>query len=108
LKITNPDITQKAGIIQFFEISFELAWKVMKDYSEEIGFTDVKSPRDAIKKSFETGIIDDGETWIKALADRNLSSHTYEEITANEIDNLIRTDYFKILNSFKIVMQAKL
>ena len=26
LQIPNPDIVQKAGIIQFFEMSFELAW----------------------------------------------------------------------------------
>ena len=34
LQIINPDITQKAGIIQFFEMSFELAWNMIKDYLE--------------------------------------------------------------------------
>lgn len=38
LKITNPDIVQKAGIIQFFEMTFELAWKTIKDYLEYNGF----------------------------------------------------------------------
>jgi hypothetical protein len=31
LQITSPDIVQKAGIIQFFEMSFELAWNMVKD-----------------------------------------------------------------------------
>ena len=52
LTIQSPDIVQKAGIIQFFEMSFELSWKVLKDYLEEQGFEDVKSPRAAIKQAF--------------------------------------------------------
>jgi hypothetical protein len=31
LQIPNPDLVQKAGIIQFFEMSFELAWNMVKD-----------------------------------------------------------------------------
>ena len=38
---------ERAGIIQFFEITFELAWKVLKDYMESEGYI-VKSPREAI------------------------------------------------------------
>ncbi|MEJ7684905.1 MAG: nucleotidyltransferase substrate binding protein [Segetibacter sp.] len=50
LKIQQPDIIQKAGLIQFFERSFELAWNVVKDYLEEQGFIEIKSPRSALKK----------------------------------------------------------
>ena len=50
LEIENPDLLQKAGIIQFFEMSYELAWNVLKDYLEEQGFIDVNSPRSAIKR----------------------------------------------------------
>jgi nucleotidyltransferase substrate binding protein (TIGR01987 family) len=38
LTIDNPDIVQRAGIIQFFEMSFELSWKTIKDYLEYNGF----------------------------------------------------------------------
>jgi hypothetical protein len=47
LQIPNPDILQKAGIIQFFEMSFDLAWNMVKDYLEGQGFVDIKSPRGA-------------------------------------------------------------
>ena len=56
LQIPEPDIVQKAGIIQFFEMSFELAWNMVKDYLEEQGFIDIKSPRGTLKKAFEIGI----------------------------------------------------
>lgn len=52
LQIPDPDIVQKAGTIHFFEMSFELAWNLLKDYLEEQGFMDVKSPRSALKKAF--------------------------------------------------------
>ena len=52
LAIQNPDYAQKAGIVQFFEMSYELAWKTLKDYLEYQGFLDFDSPRAVIKKAF--------------------------------------------------------
>jgi len=48
---------EKAGIIQFFEMTFELACEVLKDYLEVEGYV-VKSPREAIKQAFQIGLID--------------------------------------------------
>jgi nucleotidyltransferase substrate binding protein (TIGR01987 family) len=53
IKIEQPDVVQKAGIVQFFEMCSELSWKVMKDYVEEQGFNEISTPRNAIKKAFE-------------------------------------------------------
>ena len=111
LQIINPDITQKAGIIQFFEMSFELAWNMIKDYLEEQGFTDIKSPRAALKKAFEIGIIENGHDWMDLLQDRNLTAHIYDEQKANEMGLLIRNKYFPILkalqNTFKLKKDEK-
>jgi len=97
LEINKPDITQKAGIIQFFEISYELAWNTIKDYMEGQGFIDVNSPRSALKKAFETGLIADGHTWMQLLLDGNLTAHTYDEAKATEVEKLIRLKYFPLL-----------
>ena len=97
IAIENPDIIQKAGLIQFFEISFELTWNVMKEYLEEQGFQDIRSPRDAIKKAFETQLISDGHTWLPTLQNRNLTSHTYDEETAERVVNEIETIYYPLL-----------
>ncbi|HOJ29640.1 MAG TPA: nucleotidyltransferase substrate binding protein [Spirochaetota bacterium] len=96
LKVQNPTILEKAGIIQFFEITFELSWKLLKDYCEYIGY-DIHSPRDAIKTAYSIGIIDNGQTWLDALMDRNLTVHTYDEDIANEVYNKIKNEYYPLL-----------
>jgi nucleotidyltransferase substrate binding protein (TIGR01987 family) len=98
IKIESPDITQKAGLIQFFEISFELSWKLLKDYLEEEGFKDIRSPKDSIKTAFEIGLINDGHTWLDALNDRNLTSHTYDEVLADKVIMEIIHNYYPLLN----------
>jgi nucleotidyltransferase substrate binding protein (TIGR01987 family) len=94
-------VAELAGLIQFFEMTFELALKLLKDYEEEEGFT-VKSPRDAIKQAFQANIITEGHTWIDALTDRNLITHTYHEKIAIEVEEKIRNKYFPILEMLYI------
>ena len=108
LKIENPDIIQKAGIIQFFEMSFELSWNLVKDYLEEQGFVDVKSPRTALKKAFEIGIIENGHDWMDLIIDRNLIAHTYDEQKATEMKLLILNKYFPILKALHQYFNEKL
>ena len=96
IAIQVPSEAERAGLIQFFEMSFELAWKVLKDYLEEEGFTPV-SPRETIKLAFQSGLIVDGHLWMEALKDRNLTVHTYEEKIAIAVEKKIRDFYFPIL-----------
>ncbi|HAQ18204.1 MAG TPA: nucleotidyltransferase [Prolixibacteraceae bacterium] len=107
LEIEQPDMLQKAGIIQFFEMSYELAWNTLKDYLEEQGFIDVKSPRSAIKKAFEVGLIKDGHTWMDLLLDRNLTAHTYDEEKATEVVELIHDKYFPVLYELYETLKKK-
>ena len=107
LQIADPDIVQKAGIIQFFEMSFELAWNMVKDYLEEQGFVDIKSPRGALKKAFEMGIIENGHDWMDLLLDRNLTAHTYDEEKATEMEQLIQNKYFPLLKALHESFQQK-
>ncbi len=107
LTIEHPDMVQKAGIIQLFEMSFELAWKLLKDYLEEQGFQDVKSPRAALKKAFEVGLIQHGHEWMHLLEDRNLTSHTYDEQKALEMEQLIGHKYFPILHDLQLTFEQK-
>ena len=54
IKIVPMSEIERAGLIQFFEMTYELAWKLMKDYLEEEGFV-VSTPREVIKTGFHNG-----------------------------------------------------
>src|SRR5438874_1933768 len=107
MNIGHPDIIQKAGMIQFFEMSFELAWKTVKDYLEEQGYADVKYPRTALKKGFETGLIKDGHEWLKLLEDRNITAHAYDEATVTQIERAIREKYYPLLKDLYDSLKQK-
>lgn len=104
LQIETPSEAERGGLIQFYEMSFELAWKVMKDYLEEEGFS-VKSPRQAIKQAFQADLLTDGQVWMDALGDRNLTAHTYNEAIALQVVTQIRTRYFPALKQFYEIMK---
>ncbi|MEA3333852.1 MAG: nucleotidyltransferase substrate binding protein [Pseudomonadota bacterium] len=106
LSIQTPSEAEKGGIIQFYEVSFELSWKIMKDYIESEGFI-IKSPRQTIKQAFQMEIIENGELWLSALEDRNLTSHIYDETTTNNIIFKIRQDYFNIMSDLYSFFRTK-
>jgi len=85
------------GLVKCFEYSFELAWKMMKDYLESLGYL-VNSPRSAIQTAFSAQVIDDGYLWIEALEKRNLMAHTYDEKIFEEVTSLIKEKYYEMLN----------
>ncbi len=98
---------EKAGLIQFFEVTFELAWKVMKDFLTAEGY-EVKSPRASIKTAFDYGLLEDGVLWLEALEKRNLASHTYDDQILEELEELIVHSYYPILEEFRVVLKQKL
>jgi nucleotidyltransferase substrate binding protein (TIGR01987 family) len=106
LAVENPSIIERAGIVQFFEITFELSWKLLKDYEESAGFI-IKTPRDAIKQAFQAGIVSDGHGWIDTLQDRSLTLHVYHEDMALEVDRKIRTQYLSLLNDLYQTFKTK-
>ena len=94
-----PGELERAGIIQFFEMALELAWKVMKDYLEAEGFQP-KSPKETIKQALQVELFEDAQVWLDALEDRNLTVHTYDEKTSIEIEERIKEIYFPALKQF--------
>lgn len=71
---------EKEGAIQRFEYTFELAWKLLKDYQEAEGaIISPLTPRQVIKDAFAARLLADGQAWIDMLDHRNLLSHNYDE-----------------------------
>jgi nucleotidyltransferase substrate binding protein (TIGR01987 family) len=98
---------EKAGVIQIYEFTFELAWKTVKDFLEEKQVP-VKYPKDTIKEAFKYEIIDNGDLWIDMLEKRNLMSHTYNETNAELAYNLITGQYFGALEQLYLKLKSEL
>lgn len=107
LEIPSPNETEQAGIIQFFEMTFELAWKLLKDYLLEEGLKP-KSPRQTLKQAFQIEIIRNGRLWLEALEARHATLHTYDENTAIDIEQKIRNDYFPLLVELKAWIEQQI
>jgi nucleotidyltransferase substrate binding protein (TIGR01987 family) len=99
---------EEQGAIQSFEYTYELAWNVMKDFLEYQGQTDIYGSRDAIRKSFQLGLIEDGEKWMDAYVSRTKTSHTYNEETAREIVDAILTTYYPLFQALENKMKTLL
>jgi len=81
------------GLIKSFEYTYELAWKTLQDILKEKGYKNIVGPKPVIEQSFQDGYITDGESWMRMLNSRNLTSHTYNHETAEEIVEKIKTEY---------------
>lgn len=105
--LEQPSVIERAGLIQFFEMAFELSWKLLKDYQTAQGFS-IQSPREAIKQAFQSGLIMQGHAWMDALEDRNLTTHTYNEQTAEQVEQAIRHTYYPLLLDLQHLFLARL
>ena len=97
-------ILEEQGIIQVFEYNHELAWNLLKDYLTEYGgLLDLIGSRDTTREAFKRGLIDNGELWMEMIKSRNLSSHTYNEDTAQKLIEVIPSyydEFIKLQNKF--------
>jgi nucleotidyltransferase substrate binding protein (TIGR01987 family) len=97
---------EKDGLIQRFEYTHELAWKVMKDYLKYQGTVDLGGSRDAIREAFKINLVEDGESWMDMIKSRNLTAHTYNDSVASEIFLKIVINYYPLFKSFQIQMEG--
>ena len=106
ITIQNPNEAEKMGLVQAFKITFELSWKLLKDYLTSQGHI-IKSPRESIKQAFQNEIIKNGHIWLEALEKRNETVHTYNEQTAIEVDTEIRKNYFPMIQDLYFYFTKK-
>jgi len=85
---------EKQGLIQAFEFVYELSWNTIKDFYEYQGMVSIQGSRDAFRLAFSKGLIENGQIWMDMIESRQLSSHTYNEDTADAIAALIINKYF--------------
>ena len=84
---------ERQGLIQAFECTHELAWRVMKDFLESRGVGSLYGSRDTTREAFRAELIAEGEVWMRMIDSRNLSSHTYNEAVAEQIAGEVLSAY---------------
>ena len=80
--------TVRAGVIQNFEVAYEQCGKMMKRWLEEnMGrtYVDGVTRRELFRIAAESHLITDVEQWMDYHTERNQTSHTYDEETAQSV-----------------------
>jgi len=95
---------EEQGLIQGFEFTFELAWKLLKDFLEAKGFANFHGSRDTFRLAFEEGLITNGKLWMEMIDDRNRTSHTYDEEVADSISSFVISDYILLFINLRAEM----
>lgn len=85
------------GLIQRFEYTFELGWKVLQDLLKYKGYEFMQGPNGTLKKAFEDGLIENHDGWRRMAMARVTTSHTYNEGEAEEVARQIYESFAPLL-----------
>ena len=96
-----------SGTSAKFSITFDLAWKVMKDILGQhyaiIGFV-AGSPREVLREAFKANLISD-DAWMEMLKVRNELTHDYDcEIVKEHCGTIVET-YIDLFYEFEAVVK---
>jgi len=92
---------EEQGLIKAFEYTYELAWNTLKDYLEYQGILNMAGSRDVIREAYKANLIENGQQWMLMLGSRNLTSHSYNEDTADEIADAVMNIYFELFKKLQ-------
>ncbi|MCW3129767.1 MAG: nucleotidyltransferase substrate binding protein [Methanophagales archaeon] len=86
--------------IQRFEYTFEIFWKLVKEYLYNHEGIECNSPKSCFREASSVGLLSEEQTitCLEMTDDRNLTSHTYIEEVAESIYEKIR-DYSELMDT---------
>jgi len=99
---------EKEGMIQRFEYTFELAWKTLQDLLSWKGYQGIVGPNPVLQQALQDGYIVDEQTWRNMKKSRELTSHTYDDETADNIAQGIVKGYYHALLALKVKLEEEI
>ncbi|MFZ4077404.1 MAG: HI0074 family nucleotidyltransferase substrate-binding subunit [Legionellaceae bacterium] len=90
--------------IQRFEFTYELAWKTLKAYLSSQDIV-VLSPKETLQVAYQQGLLQDANAWSELHMKRNLTSHTYDEVLAEEIYNYLKAEGLSLFITLKNTLE---
>lgn len=109
-KVADQYELYRTGVIGQFNLTFELAWKVLQAVLRlhSVAEAETGSPREIIKLGFKVGFITDEQVWLDIQKDRNKAVHVYNEDDIDEIIDRIFSRYIPAFEDFANMMQTKI
>ncbi len=98
---------EKEGLIQRFEYTFELAWKTLQDLLEHKGYQDIAGPNPVLEQALKDGYIKNEKQWRNMKKSRELTSHTYNSETADDIAENIVAEYYQLLKDLELRLEEE-
>lgn len=107
---SKSDEFYRAGVIGQFNLTFELAWKAVREVLELHGVSNFKtgSPRDVLKTAYQFNFLNDEKVWLDMLKSRNTISHVYDEAAALELANAIFDSYMTALVNLRELLSERI
>ena len=98
-----------AQILDAYLFPGALAWKVLKDKMEDDGIVlDKISPKAVVRQAYNSKYIEDAETWLNMIGDRNLVNHTYDFSKFEVVIQAISSDYLPLLDAWYLELLAEI
>ena len=92
------------GLVQRFEYTFELSWKVLQDLLIYKGYEFMLGPNGTLKMAFEDGLISNHDGWRRMAKSRNILSHVYDETEVLPLVRMIYSDYAPLLKQLDEIL----
>jgi nucleotidyltransferase substrate binding protein (TIGR01987 family) len=99
---------EKLALIKAFELTFELAWNVMKDYLQNMGVSGIVGSKGAIRQAFTDELVVNGQLWMEMVTERNEATHAYDQVVADALAERIHRDFYPEFLVFKQKMETLL
>jgi len=100
----------RSSVIHNFEVAYELCWKYMKKWLEinvEPNILIGRTRREFYRIARENGLISDAKKWWDFHDARNITSHTYNAMTAETVFNAA-VDFIPIAKKYVVDLEAML
>ncbi len=88
---------ERNGLVQRFEFTLDLSWKVLKDFLEGKGFNFKPSPKDTIRLAQQSQFIDYAQQLIDGLEIRNELSQDYSGGKFEKSESELRDEIYPAL-----------
>lgn len=103
----NEENNQMA-LISSFIITYELSWKVLKDYLQNEGVDVSNSAKNVFRNAFQNELIFKIEPWMESIVKRNDTVHAYHEDTLRKVIQFITETFYPVVRDLYFQLKKEL